>query len=65
MQAETSCPFCGLDVVDYVASRAPEAIDGIQLQCDNCGARGPVGNDNAEALSLWNKHGGNGVRPLL
>jgi Lar family restriction alleviation protein len=53
MQLETGCPFCGFTVATYITSKMPEAVNGIQVQCDNCAARGPVGNNEAEALSLW------------
>jgi len=53
MKSENGCPFCRQDVIYVVKSEMPTAIDGLQVQCDNCGARGPVYENKKEAITGW------------
>ena len=52
MKSENGCPFCRERVIDIVKSKAPEAV-GVQAQCDNCGARGPIYENQEEAFEGW------------
>jgi len=53
MQSENGCPFCRQHVIHIVESQLPTAIEGLQVQCDNCGARGPIYENEEEALTGW------------
>lgn len=52
MKSETGCPFCHMDIIEIVKS-APPAIEGLQVECDNCGARGPIYESKEEAITGW------------
>ena len=52
MKSEKGCPFCREDVIQIVKS-APPASEGLQVECDNCGARGPVYESKEEAIAGW------------
>jgi hypothetical protein len=52
MKSEKGCPFCREDVIQIVKS-APPASEGLQVECDNCGARGPVYENKEEAIAGW------------
>lgn len=52
MKSEKGCPFCREDVFQIVKS-APPAGEGLQVECDNCGARGPVYESEEEAITGW------------
>jgi len=41
MKSKNGCPFCQEDVIHIVKS-APPASQGLQIECENCGARGPI-----------------------
>lgn len=43
------CPFCGIDN----ASVYP-VVDFAEVQCDTCGARSPMTEDEASAVAAWN-----------
>lgn len=54
----TSCPFCGA-----VAKKCVKAAGsvfrhnkGVQVECTNCGARGPIYGDSKSAFLAW-RHG--------
>lgn len=50
-EAET-CPFCDADAVSQ-----PVAIPGgagFRVKCERCGATGPLGASEADAISRWN-----------
>lgn len=53
MKSEHKCPFCQQDVISIVKSEVPIAMDGLQVQCDNCGARGPIYEDEKSAVTGW------------
>jgi len=55
MKSEKGCPFCGEDVIEIVKS-APSAMEGLQVECDNCGARGPIYESKEAAIDGW-EHG--------
>ncbi|MBW2344045.1 MAG: Lar family restriction alleviation protein [Deltaproteobacteria bacterium] len=52
MKSKKGCPFCREDVIDIVKS-VPPAVEGLQVQCDNCGARGPIYESEKEAINGW------------
>jgi predicted RNA-binding Zn-ribbon protein involved in translation (DUF1610 family) len=52
MKSEKGCPFCLEDIIQIVKS-APPAAEGLQVECDNCGARGPVYGSKEEAITGW------------
>lgn len=54
MKIEKPCPFCQQNVVIIVKSDQPD-MDGYQVKCDNCGARGPIYENKKEAKNGWNK----------
>jgi len=53
MKSENGCPFCRENVIHIVKSELPTAIEGLQVQCDNCGARGPIYENEKEAITGW------------
>jgi Lar family restriction alleviation protein len=53
MKSENGCPFCRQQVIDIVESHMPIASEGVQVQCDNCGARGPIYENKEEAITGW------------
>ena len=53
MKAKNECPFCRKYVIDIVKS-LPPAMKGLQVECDNCGARGPIYETEQDALLGWN-----------
>jgi hypothetical protein len=53
MRSKNGCPFCQQHVIYIVKSEMPTAIDGLQVQCDNCAARGPVYEDEKSAVTGW------------
>jgi len=55
MKTNKGCPFCHQDVIKIVKS-APSAMEGLQVECDTCGARGPI-NESKEAAIDVSKHG--------
>lgn len=55
MKSTNGCPFCKHFIVQIVKS-TPPAIEGVQAECDNCGARGPIYHTKKEALIGW-EHG--------
>jgi predicted RNA-binding Zn-ribbon protein involved in translation (DUF1610 family) len=52
MKSKNGCPFCREDVIGIVKS-TPPAMEGLQVQCDNCGARGPIYENKEEAIAGW------------
>ncbi len=50
------CPFCGSPGV---------AVVGSFVRCGTCGAAGPFGNSEAEAVERWNARAGLIQRGLL
>lgn len=52
MKSKNGCPFCQEDVIDIVKS-VPPAVEGLQVQCDNCGACGPIYESKEEAINGW------------
>ena len=58
-----SCPFCGtakpaMHPNDIAPGGAAMALDGSTVQyahCDGCGAEGPQGFTQAEAVAAWNR----------
>jgi hypothetical protein len=53
-----NCPFCGYDhpifANDTVDETPPNSLESYFVRCDNCGAKGPAGKDNIEAVKGWN-----------
>lgn len=52
MKSKNECPFCREFVIKIVKS-TPPAMKGLQAECDNCGARGPIYESEEEALLGW------------
>ena len=58
MKTKNACPFCGHDTTTILSpTTTPEPSDnrsGYQVQCVNCGARGPFGMASPElAIGAW------------
>jgi len=54
MKSNNGCPFCNHTVIQIVKS-TPPASEGLQVECDNCGARGPIYDTKKEALLGWER----------
>jgi hypothetical protein len=52
MKSTNGCPFCKETVINIVNSEKP-SISGYQVQCENCGSRGPICDDKDEAIKSW------------
>lgn len=52
MKSENGCPFCREKVIVVIESNSPNLV-GKQVQCDNCGARGPIYEDERQAIDSW------------
>ncbi len=52
MKSENGCPFCLQKTIQIIPSTPPSS-KGFQFECDNCGARGPIYDDEKEALTGW------------
>ncbi|MCC6798179.1 MAG: Lar family restriction alleviation protein [Candidatus Hydrogenedentes bacterium] len=64
MILQIACPFCKLNV-GTVVKADPVSRPGVQVQCTNCGARGPVYYTEIEAVDAWNRGmGGEGGKAL-
>lgn len=55
------CPFCGKQWPDteiYAVQEEDGDYEGTwetwQMECESCGARGPTGDSETEAVRLWN-----------
>jgi len=53
MKSKNGCPFCRGNVIIVIKSKMPTASNGLQTQCDNCGARGPVYETQEKAIEGW------------
>ena len=53
MKSNNECPFYRNKVI-YVVKSTPPDMEGLQVQCDNCGARGPIYETKEAAISGWN-----------
>jgi len=60
MKSKNGCPFCKQDVILIVKSDTATAMEGIQVMCDDCGARGPIYDKEQEAIDGWES----GIRGL-
>lgn len=58
-KSEKGCPFCQQKDGNIVES-VPPAMKGLQVECNNCGARGPISLSIDEAKSHW-ENGWSGV----
>jgi hypothetical protein len=56
MKSKNGRPFCLLNVIKIVKSTTPAAMEGLQVECDNCGARGPIDQSKEGAIAGW-EHG--------
>jgi len=54
MKIEKPCPFCQQNVVNIVKSVVPD-MEGYQVKCENCGARGPIYENKKKAEEGWNR----------
>lgn len=66
MKTDKACPFCGQNSVRVIGEKRDETkppyATGYQVECINCGSRGPSGMHNeANAVLAWNI-GDNGFR---
>jgi len=55
MKLDRECPFCKFKTGYFIDSKLPETSPGIQVICDECGARGPIYSTEKEALEGWNE----------
>lgn len=53
MRSVKGCPFCHTNTIFVVKSKETAVVKEFQAQCDNCGARGPIYDSEAEAISGW------------
>ncbi len=54
MILQVACPFCKLNV-GAVMKAEPIGQPGVQVQCTNCGARGPIRYTEKECVDAWNR----------
>jgi Lar family restriction alleviation protein len=47
------CPFCGCK--NRLQVKREHSVDGRVIECQNCYAVGPLGDDEAEARNFWNE----------
>ena len=52
METKKGCPFCQDNAIHVVKS-APSAMEGLQVECSNCGARGPIYENKEAAIEGW------------
>lgn len=52
MRSQKGCPFCHEHVIQIVKT-TPPAIEGLQAECDCCGARGPIYGNKKAAIDSW------------
>lgn len=52
MKVQNGCPFCQQHVIQIIKSR-PTDTEGFQAQCENCGACGPIYEDEQDAITGW------------
>ena len=52
MKSQSGCPFCQQQIINILESKPPNLI-GKQVQCENCGSRGPVYEDDKQAIEGW------------
>ena len=57
--SENGCPFCQEKNCNIVRSVTPHAMEGFQVECNDCGARGPIYATKEEAISGWETDRGN------
>lgn len=50
--SENGCPFCQKKDCNIVKS-VPPAMEGLQVECNDCSARGPNSLDEEEAKESW------------
>jgi Lar family restriction alleviation protein len=55
MKSEKWCPFCHNHIIEIVTSTRL-SMKGLQVECDNCGARGPIDESKDAAIAAW-EHG--------
>jgi Lar family restriction alleviation protein len=55
MKSDNVCPFCGESVIVFLNVGKHITGGGRQAECDNCGARGPVYENDEQALIGWNE----------
>jgi Lar family restriction alleviation protein len=53
MATPTSCPHCGKTDSEVVAAEFEG--DKKRVECFSCGATGPLGNTEDDAVALWNR----------
>ena len=54
MEFKKGCQFCHENVIKIVKSAS--AMEGLQVECDTCGARGPINENKEAAIDGW-EHG--------
>lgn len=60
MEAEKECPFCGCNSIQVLTPKSKPQTSahgrGYQVECINCGSRGPCGMiDEKAAIYVWNE----------
>ncbi|WP_313645262.1 hypothetical protein [Stenotrophomonas sp.] len=53
IKGNRSCPFCGGTSLSSVAVKGPEPLP-LCIQCDTCGATGPIAVPGLDLEMLWN-----------
>jgi len=51
-KSKKGCPFCQQKDGTIIKS-TPPAMQGLQIECTDCGARGPISLDEEEAKESW------------
>lgn len=51
-KSKNGCPFCQ-QKDGIIVKSTPPAMKGLQLECTDCGARGPISLDEEEAKESW------------
>ena len=51
-KSKKGCPFCQ-QKDGIIVKSTPPAMEGLQVECNDCGARGPIYETKEEAISGW------------
>ena len=67
MKTKNACPFCGYNSTQVLSPHNNNSnLKGYQVECLNCGARGPCGMVSQKAaIGVWDKGDLHYERPLI
>ena len=66
MKTKNACPFCGFNSTTVLGPPESTQGKGYQVECINCGARGPCGmKDPYSAIGVWDHGDMNYRRPKI